>query len=262
MNNWHFAALLALTVASPTVAQPAAQKPVVEVSGGFSVNSDNIANRGVLVIVDQKVSPFFSHGSGPRGFEFSLQRSQTKHVSVEASISSYSDLFKGELTYCQSSGQAGGCGLGLAFRTQTRAIYATAGPVFTIHDDHRVALFAHALGGVVHERAMFAASGTNVQYVNPFQGAGLILFNHTSVPMTPSVSYSDSNADTGFAATLGGGIKIRLTDRLRARVTMDYNATWLVRPVITDPTLFTTTPSARQRQDHTRLSIGFTWVLR
>ncbi len=45
-------------------------------------------------------------------------------------------------------------------------------------------------------------------------------------------------------------------------VGMDYDATWLVRPVITDPTLVATTPSARQRQDHIRLSIGIAWSIR
>ena len=42
--------------------------------------------------------------------------------------------------------------------------YGTAGPVFTVRNDRRVALFAHALGGVVYARSTFAASGTDVQY--------------------------------------------------------------------------------------------------
>jgi hypothetical protein len=251
-------ALLATVIVSPLAAQSDPSLPVVELSGAYSVNSDFIANRNVIVVVDQKVSPFFSHGSGPRGFEFSLQRSISKRVGFEASFSSYSDLFTGGLTYCQPNG----CGVGLTFRTPTRVFYGTAGPVFTVRNDRRVALFVHALGGVVHARSTFAASGTDVQYVNPFHGAGLILFNHAFFPMNPSVSYSDSNADTGLAAAVGGGVKIRITSRSRFRVGMDYDPTWLVRPVITNATFDATTPSDRQRQGHIRLSMGITWALR
>jgi hypothetical protein len=77
-------ALLATVIVSPLAAQSDPSLPVVELSGAYSVNSDFIANRNVIVVVDQKVSPFFSHGSGPRGFEVTLQRSTTKRVGFEA----------------------------------------------------------------------------------------------------------------------------------------------------------------------------------
>jgi len=259
MRGYCLASLLIVTTASPVAAQITVPKRAIELSASFSVNSDNIANRAVIVIVDQPVSPFFSHGSGPRGFEVTVQRLHTTHFGFGASLSSYSDTFKGGLTYCQLPA---GCGTGLEFRTPTRVFYATAGPVIAFHDDHRIALFGHALAGVVHARATFEASGTNIQYQNPYSGSGLILYNSTIAAAPSSLSYSDSIADTGFAAAIGGGVKIRLTNRSRLRVGMDYDATWLVRPIITNPTLLTTTPSGRQRQDHTRLSIGVTWSIR
>src|SRR5256885_14058225 len=110
--RFRLGALLATAIVSPVAAQSGPSLPVVELSGSYSVNSDFIANRNVIVVVDQKVSPFFSHGSGPRGFEVTLQRSTTKRVGFEASLSSYSDLFTGGVTYCQPNG----CGVGLTFR--------------------------------------------------------------------------------------------------------------------------------------------------
>ena len=259
MRGYCLAGLLIVTTASPVAAQTTVPNRAIELSVSFSANSDNIANRPVLLIVDQHVSPFFSHGSGPLGFEVTVQRLRTTYFGFGASFSSYFDTFKGGFTYCQLPA---GCGTGLEFHTPTRAFYATAGPVFAFHDDHRIALFGHALAGVVHARATFEATGTNVQYQDPFSGSGLILYNSTIAPAPSSLSYSDSIADTGFAAALGGGVKIRLTNRSRLRVGMDYDPTWLVRPIITDPTVLATTPSGRQRQDHIRLSIGVTWSIR
>jgi hypothetical protein len=121
------------------------------------------------------------------------------------------------------------------------------------------ARLAQALGGIVHERATFAMAGTGVQYVNPFAGIGLIVFNSAGFPKVPNPSYLDSNADTGLAFSLGGGFDIRLSNKLSFRVAMNYDPTFLVRPAIRDPTLLKTTPSERDRQSHTRLSVGFVW---
>src|SRR6266513_960364 len=72
--RFRLGALLATAIVSPVAAQTGPSLPVVELSGSYSVNSDFIANRNVVVVVDQKVSPFFSHGSGPRGFEVTVHR--------------------------------------------------------------------------------------------------------------------------------------------------------------------------------------------
>ena len=45
----------------------------IEVFGGYSVNADYVQNRPAIPVVDQKVSPFFSLGSGPTGFEASFK---------------------------------------------------------------------------------------------------------------------------------------------------------------------------------------------
>lgn len=74
-------------------------------------------------------------------------------------------------------------------------------------------------------------SGSDAQYTNPFTG-GLLLFTSAAFPQNRNIRYSDSHADTGFAMTLGVVVDIRLTRRLSFRVGMDYDPTFLVRPVI------------------------------
>ncbi len=235
---------------------PAAALPRYEVFGGYSVNTDFIANREVLVVFDQKVSPFFSDGSGPKGFEISLKRYVRNNLGIKGDFSGYFDTFpRGGATYCQPTG----CAPGLTFEAKGQAFFLTAGPEWKFRRDKRFAPFAQALGGIVHERATFAMAGTGVQYVNPFSGIGLIVFNSVGFPKVPNPSYSDSNSDTGLAFSLGGGFDIRLSRKLGFRVAMDYDPTFLVRPAIHDPTLLKTTPSERDRQGHIRLSVGFVW---
>ena len=43
-------------------------------SAGIPSNADFVQDRPVIVVYDQKVAPFFSHGSGPIGADFSLKR--------------------------------------------------------------------------------------------------------------------------------------------------------------------------------------------
>ena len=61
------ATILVFATASPSHAQG------VEVFGGYSVNADYVQNRPAILVADHKVSPFFSHGSGPTGFEASFK---------------------------------------------------------------------------------------------------------------------------------------------------------------------------------------------
>jgi hypothetical protein len=233
-----------------------ASLPRFEIFGGYSVNTDFIANREVIVVFDQKVSPFFSDGSGPKGFEFSVKRYVRKNLGIKGDVSSYFDTFpRGGVTYCQPTG----CAPGLTFLAKGQAYFATVGPEWKFRRHKRFAPFAQALGGIVHERATFEMAGTGVQYLNPFRGAGLIVFNSAGFPQVPNPSYSDANADTGLAFSLGGGFDIRLSRKLGFRFAMDYDPTFLVRPAIHDPTLFKTTPSERDRQGHIRMSVGFVW---
>jgi hypothetical protein len=75
------------------------------------------------IIVDQAVSPFFSHGSGPFGFEASIERGLRGHLGVKASVSRYADPFRGTASFCQ----LGSCAVSLTFEDDARAVYFVAG---------------------------------------------------------------------------------------------------------------------------------------
>ena len=53
----------------------------------IQVNADYVANVPFTIIVDQAVAPFFSLGSGPFGFEASIERGLRGHFGVKASVS-------------------------------------------------------------------------------------------------------------------------------------------------------------------------------
>jgi hypothetical protein len=84
-----------------------------------------------------------------------------------------------------------------------------------------------------------------------------------------SIHYADAHADAGLALAIGGGFDIRLTTRIGLRAAMDYDPTFLVRPVFPDLTpdaqgrvALRPASNERQRQDHVRLSIGTVWHIR
>src|SRR3954463_5249336 len=72
------ATIVVFAIASPLHAQG------IEVFGGYSVNADYVQNRPAILVAEQKVSPFFSHGSGPPA---SRRRSNTMCGTVSASKS-------------------------------------------------------------------------------------------------------------------------------------------------------------------------------
>jgi hypothetical protein len=111
--------LVVMCFASAGFAQePSAPLPRFELFGGYSVNADFVQDRPVLVIVDQKVSPFFSHGSGPTGGEVSFKYYVRRGIGIKSDVSSYFDAFPpGSATYCQPAG----CGAGLTFEATGRA---------------------------------------------------------------------------------------------------------------------------------------------
>jgi hypothetical protein len=91
--------LLMLCCATQVVAQADADAPSrLLLFGGHSVNIDYVPNRGTLVITDRKVSPFFSHGSGPTGFQLSVTRLKRRHLAIMADLSGYLDRFTGAAT--------------------------------------------------------------------------------------------------------------------------------------------------------------------
>jgi len=246
--------------------------PGIKITLGYSVNADYVSSRPALLISDQKVSPFFSHGSGPTGFETSFKRYVRNGLGIKADLSSYSDSFPpGKAAYCQPATSATGiaCGTGLTFEAKGRAYYLTAGPEWKFRREKRFALFAQVLGGIVHARSKFAMSGADVQYANPFTG-GVLLFTSAGFQPDRKITYSDSQASTGLALSMGGGFDTRLSKRLGLRVAMDYAPTFLARPVIPDLTadaqgrvsLPPPMPAERTTQDHVRLTVGLVWRIR
>src|SRR4030095_15258237 len=250
------ATILVFAIASPSRAQG------IEVFGGYSVNADYVQNRPAILVVDQKVSPFFSLGSGPAVFEASFKHEVRNGLGIKVDVSGYSDTFpSGPAAYCQSDGSTAGiaCGTGLTFQATGRAFYVTAGPEWKIRRDKRFALFAQALAGIVYTRSTFMMSGSDVQYTKPFTG-GVLLFTSAGFPQDRSLHYADAHADAGLALAFGGGVDIRLSKRLGVRVAMDYDPTFLVRPVVPDLTpdaqgrvSLQPASNERHRQDHVRL---------
>src|SRR4026209_2483041 len=103
------AARLLFAIASPVRAQG------IEIFGGYSVNADYVANTPAILIADQKVSTFFSHGSGPTGFEASFKHNLRNGLGIKVDVSGYSDTFPpGPAAYCQADSSASGitCGTG------------------------------------------------------------------------------------------------------------------------------------------------------
>ena len=251
-----------MLISAAAVAQDqSANLPRYEFLAGYSVNADYVTNRPVLLALDQKVSPFFSLGSGPYGFEFAVKRNVRNGLGVKVDVSGYYDPFPPSRgAYCQPSG----CILGLTSHATSKTFYVTSGVEWKIRRDKRFAPFAQALGGIVHSSATFVMTGSDSG--QPFSG-GVILGSSTTTFTGGTVSYSDSFADTGWTLSTGAGFDVRLTKKLSYRLSMDYDPTFLVRPVYRDPVLDSQgrlvlsqpTPSARARQDHARMTMGIVW---
>src|SRR4051794_23098434 len=124
VTGFSAAAILVFATASPLRAQG------IEVFGGYSVNADYVQNRPAIPVVDQTVSPSFSHGSGPTGFEASFERDVRNGLGIKVDVSGYSDTSPpGPAAYCQPDTPPAGiaCGPGLTFQATGRALYVTAG---------------------------------------------------------------------------------------------------------------------------------------
>jgi hypothetical protein len=195
--------------------QSSAPAPATRVFGAYSIIADFVTDVPFAIIVDQAVSPFFSHGSGPFGFEASIERGLRGHLGVKASVSRYADPFRGTASFCQQ----GSCAVSLAFEDDGSAVYVVAGPVITARERKRTALFAHLLVGAARSSSTFRLAGNNVEYVaNPTSLPDtLILVTSKPFGQPPTLSYRDHLSDVGLAATFGGGFDVRLAHRLQLR---------------------------------------------
>jgi hypothetical protein len=240
--------------------QSSAPAPTIRVFGAYSVNADYVANVPFLIVFNQPVSPFFSLGGGPYGFEVSIERQLHGHLGLKASVSRYIDPFRGIASYCQPPST---CAIRLPFTDDTSVMHFTAGPVFTARESKRTSVFAHALVGAVRSSSTFSLSGNDVEYVlNPTSLPGwVIVFTGQPFGQPNSVSYGDHLSDVGLAAALGGGIDRRLAHRLQFRASMDWNPTFLSRPTVSANTAIATVPSEGGVQSHTRVSLGVVWQL-
>src|SRR5262245_15168512 len=228
------------------------------VFGAYSVNADYVANVPFLVVFNQPVSPFFSHGSGPYGFEASIERGLRGHLGIKASVSRYVDPIRRTASYCQPPSI---CAIHLPSEFHASAMYFTAGPVLTARESRRTSLFVHALVGAVRSSSTFTLSGSNVEYVtNPTSLPDtLIVIAGEPFGQPNNVSYSDHFSDIGLAATLGGGVDVRLSHRLQFRMSMDWDPTFLSRPKATTNTPIAVVPSEQGTQSHVRVSLGVVW---
>ena len=233
--------------------------PRFELMGAYSFNTDFVRDRPLLIVADQKVSPFFSNGSGPFGFEASVKRRVRGSLGIKAVISGYFDpYFEGTATYCAPAF----CAQNVHAKAAPRTFYGMLGPEWKFRRWKRLSPFVYAVAGVAYTRSSFQLSGSNAVYANGYIPDGLIVFTSAGFSRNGTIAYFDSSAGIGPALGLGGGFDTRLRKRLSFRVSLNYDPTFLVRPVVTDPTKFQPMPSERSRQDHVALSVGMTWGMR
>ena len=119
------------------------------------------------------------------GFETNVTRYFSKHVGLSGDFSGYYHLHNARLADS-------------LFKAHHSIYYAMAGPKVRLFNEHRVNVFFHALAGGAHTSVSYREANTT----NP-------------------VTAKDSS--TRFAFGLGGGIDVRISKRISARIfQLDY----------------------------------------
>jgi len=189
-----------------------------ELFAGYSANGYFVNESSTTAVRGQKISSFFTdRAGGPAGFEVSLNRNFNRYIGLKGDFASYFETLHGRGTVCQGSI----CTTENPFKVPLRSFYFTAGPEFKLRNSTRLTPFAHALFGGVASHAEFVISA-------------------------PGVRVSDATTRTGFAASFGGGVDVRLSRRVSLRTMADYTATFLAEP----------NPGESRPQNHVRTSVG------
>lgn len=192
--------------------------PKFELFAGYSANGYFVDESTTTAAPGQKVSSFFTdRAGGPAGFEISLDRNFNRFIGLKGDFSSYFETLHGAGRICQS----GTCTSGNPFKVPLRSFYFTAGPEFKLRNSTRLTPFTHVLVGGVTSQAEFSVSNA-------------------------SLRFSDSSTQTGFAASFGGGVDIRMSQLVSLRTMADYTATFLAEP----------NPGEGRPQNHVRTSVG------
>ena len=159
-----------------------------------------------IEVVPQTIASLFSDRAQGLGFETSLTRNINTFLGITGDFS----------MFFRPGPTADGI-----FHVQSRAFFLMAGPELKARSRPRLTPLTRALLGVAHSRAVFTSD-------------------------LPGIQYSDSNARTGLAIALGGGMDVRVSPRWSIRGTFDY-----IKSVLGDAD-----PAESGRQSHNRISLG------
>lgn len=205
MRNLILTALILACSAPLTCAQSADDYNKVEVFGGFSHNRvDNGIADDLGSIIDER--------TGFNGFNASVTGNVSRHVGLKFDFSGHYNTRDDGFGICIDSTEGGLC---LNLRTES-ALYNFLGGV-QFKDNAREARlkpFAHALAGVAHRRDRFSDADGDGDCLRP----GFVCATLSEL----------GDSETGFAAALGGGLDVRVSERVDIRAfQLDYNPTRL-----------------------------------
>ena len=195
----------------------------IEVFGGFSANDYFNYVSFPPMLPDLNFSPFLTSTAGGKGFATSITGSFNGYLGITGEFSVYFDNVHSvplKINVCHTPGS---CTASTQNSDGGRtAFYFLAGPEIKGRNRTRLTPFARALFGGVASHASFATAG-------------------------PALTHSDSDLRTAFAMDFGGGLDVRINNRLSIRGTADYTGMFLRD--LGDP-------DSGALQNHLRLSIG------
>jgi opacity protein-like surface antigen len=175
-------------------------------------------------------------------FDTGFFRSRSTQHGVNVSVSGFATNWfslTGDVSFARQSETAAN-GTGGQDTSRTDTYYFLGGPTWKVRSGSRVEPFARVMAGAAHTR---------------FRAA-------TTTPVGGGTSTSSFRVgSTDFAAAVGGGLDVRLTDRAKLRlIQIDYAPVFLrdrTVDVLGNTGVLQPTDLEGQRQDNVRFSIGF-----